>query len=190
MQLGHFKKIVFKPQCILLKLITGETVDEYKNWQGAMHQLPEQHLDGNVQNNKCIFQYLWLDAQSKAKVNAPYNLSLQACIKHQFQAFHVFDLFLSPSTVMFTENGEIEMSVLREVTLKVWTSVHTSRFLETHFENLWKLPLRFQCLCTYTSKQTASTKIPSSLPSAKLKSSGTKKVHWALVNNFRHSPAD
>lgn len=33
-------------------------------------------------------------------------------------------------------------------------------------------------------------KIPSSLPSARLKSSGTKKVHWAPVNNFRHSPAD
>lgn len=54
-----------------------------------MHQLPEQHSDENVQNNEYVFQYLWLDAQSKARVNAPYNLSLQACIKHQFQAFNV-----------------------------------------------------------------------------------------------------
>lgn len=56
-----------------------------------MHQLSEQHLDENVQNNECVSQYLWLDAQSKAKVNAPYNLSLQARIKHQFQAFHVLN---------------------------------------------------------------------------------------------------
>lgn len=51
MQLGHWK-IVFKPQCIWLKFITGETVDVHKNWQGATHQLPEQHLDENVQNNE------------------------------------------------------------------------------------------------------------------------------------------
>lgn len=56
-----------------------------------MHQLPEQHLDENIQNNEYVFQYLWLDAQSKAQVNAPHNLSLQAGIKNQFQAFHVLN---------------------------------------------------------------------------------------------------
>lgn len=89
---GHvvktFKKIVFKPQCIWLKFITGETVDEHKSWQKAVHQLPEQHLDENVQNNGYVFQYLWLDAQSKAKVSAPIQF---ITIKHQFQAFHVLN---------------------------------------------------------------------------------------------------
>lgn len=38
-----------------------------------MHQPPDQYLDENAQNNEHIFQYLYLDAQNKAKVNAPYN---------------------------------------------------------------------------------------------------------------------
>lgn len=38
-----------------------------------MQPPPDQYLDENVQNNGHIFQYPYLDAQSKAKVNAPYN---------------------------------------------------------------------------------------------------------------------